>query len=320
MTPAFQILADGDDVTAVIADRLIELRVTDEAGLSSDECEIKIDDRDRAVATPRKGAVLTVRLGYRGALARMGAFTVDEVRFGGPPFTLTVAARAANLRKALKAERTRVWKDQTIGGLVGAIAAEHGLTPAAAEPLASTPVEYLAQTEESDLHLLTRLADDHDAVMTVKEERLIFIPRGAAQTVSAGEMPAVSLSIEDLTEVEAVLPDRQGRGKIEARWWSVPLAEEQIATAGEGEVSRRLRRVYEDAASARAAAEAELSKIERDKASLSFACAGDVRLMAETPVTIAGVRGGLDGRWVIKRAEHTLDGSGFKTRVEAEAA
>ena len=47
----------------------------------------------------------------------MGAYTVDELELSGPPQTLTIRARAADLRQSLKAPKTRAWDATTLGAL-----------------------------------------------------------------------------------------------------------------------------------------------------------------------------------------------------------
>ena len=68
MQPVFRIYADRVEITAAIRDRLIELVVTDEAGIQSDELKLTLDDRrreDGAIAElPKIGTVLTGSLGY----------------------------------------------------------------------------------------------------------------------------------------------------------------------------------------------------------------------------------------------------------------
>jgi phage protein D len=50
MTPDFRIHADSQDITERIQDRLLSLRVTDEAGIKSDTVELNLDDRDGLVS------------------------------------------------------------------------------------------------------------------------------------------------------------------------------------------------------------------------------------------------------------------------------
>ena len=49
MQPDFRIIADAQDITEVIRDRLLSLRLTDESGTQSDALEIQLDDRDAVI-------------------------------------------------------------------------------------------------------------------------------------------------------------------------------------------------------------------------------------------------------------------------------
>ena len=94
----YKILAGQTDMNAAIHNRLLSLDLTDEAGYQSDSLEIRLDDRDGKIKLPRRGVTLDVRLGFKEVgLAEMGLFTVDEVEVKGPPATLTVRARSADL-------------------------------------------------------------------------------------------------------------------------------------------------------------------------------------------------------------------------------
>ena len=84
MRPAFLILADSVNITALVADRLVDLVITDKAGVKSDRLELVIDDRDERLELPETGAKLEVSIGYRGgSLARMGSYVVDGIEVGG---------------------------------------------------------------------------------------------------------------------------------------------------------------------------------------------------------------------------------------------
>ncbi|MEE9358423.1 hypothetical protein [Candidatus Vondammii sp. HM_W22] len=159
MTPAYRIIADQQDITAIIRDRLISLHVTDKTGLVSDTAETTLDDRNSAIEIPRTGALLEIYMGYQETgLYRMGSYTVDEVELTGLPNTMRIRAKAADMRQSLKSCKLRSWDDITLGDLVATIAAEHGLIPRVGEFLDAIHIPHLDQTYESDMHLLTRLA------------------------------------------------------------------------------------------------------------------------------------------------------------------
>lgn len=115
MTPAFKVLAAGVNITPQIKDRLLGLVVSDQAGFKSDTVEITLDDRDNAIELPLPGAPLAVFMGYEETfLVPMGIYTADEVVAKGPPDTVTIRGKAANLGGSIKEQKTRAWDQKTI--------------------------------------------------------------------------------------------------------------------------------------------------------------------------------------------------------------
>lgn len=318
MTPDFHITADSQDITAAIRQRLISLRVRDESGLESDTCEIRLDDRPPHITLPRTGAVLAVALGYRPQLVGMGRWTVDEPACSGWPAELTIRARAADLREGLKGPKERSWPDgTTLGEIVSSIATEHGFVPVVSADLAQIAPPHIDQTE-SDLHLLTRLAREHDALAKVAGGRLIFAHRAEAQSATGKPLSSVSLSGRDLGRYEATWAERGKYGAVVAHYHDTASGERVEVKTGAAEPVMTLRRTYPDAESARSAAESRLAALARGAATLTLSCPGDVRLMAEARLQLTGVRPGVDGEWSIVAVEHIIDGSGYRCEIEAE--
>jgi len=320
MIPDFLIRADSQDVTAVIRDRFMELRVTDVSGVDSDTVEIRLDDRAPAIALPRTGAKLEVYLGYRETgLARMGLFTVDEITLEGPPDSLAIRARAADLRQGLKEPRTRSFDNIRIGDLVSTIAAAHGYTPQVAPDLAALSLVHLDQTEESDLNLLTRLAEDHGAVAKPMADALLFVPRGQAKSFSGKALPVVTKGRGDLSRWNVTLAERNKYLAVEARWRDLAAAADVTIVVGSGEPVFRIRNSYPDAATALAAAKAKLAAFERGAGTLSGGCRGDISLGAEGELHLAGIRPGVDGKWTLRQVVHVIGDGGYSCEFEGEA-
>ncbi|MCP3959265.1 MAG: late control protein, partial [bacterium] len=98
MRPAFLILADSVNITALVADRLVDLVITGKAGVKSDRLVLVIDDRDERLELPETGAKLEVSIGYReSVLARMGSYVVDGIEVSGQPRLLSINATAADM-------------------------------------------------------------------------------------------------------------------------------------------------------------------------------------------------------------------------------
>ena len=318
--PACRIEVGGRDVTAAFSDRLLRIVVTDNSGDDSDEVEIELDDRDYAIEEPRRGASLTVYLGYKDApLVLLGKFVVDEALPEGPPDRFIIRGKAADMRGGLKAPRTRSWRDTTVGAIVSQIASDQGLQPAVASGLASRPIVHRDQTNESDMHFLTRLGRDFGAVAAPKNGRLVFAPAGAATAASGTPLTGVTLKRSDLIDWKGVAADREDFGSVKARWRDRAQARTLYETAGEGEPVKTLRHRYPTQAAAKAAADAEFARLNRVSGGVEITLPGRADIAAQTPITLTGLRPSLNKQWIATRVEHQVEfgGSGFTTRVEA---
>lgn len=65
-TPAFSITIEGKDITTVLDKRLMSLTLTDNRGFEADQLDLELDDADGLIVLPRRGAVITVALGWKG--------------------------------------------------------------------------------------------------------------------------------------------------------------------------------------------------------------------------------------------------------------
>ena len=320
MNPTFQIVADKRDITAKIKDRLLRLTVTDSAGIKSDTAEITLDDRDAALELPRKGARLEIWLGYleTGAYL-MGAYVVDEVELFGHPMSMTIRAKAADMLQSLKSPKTRPWDKVTLGGIVEKIAKEHGYKPSVDPSLAGIYFEHLDQTEESDMHFLTRLAGQHDAVTKPAGGFLLLVPKGSTKSASGKALPVISLRLQDLTSWNVILADRGKYKTVKVYYHDCKTGQRTEIKLGSEDPAYALRHTYPDAEQAKAAGEAKLREFARGEARATFCFPGNPLVAAEEKLTVACVRDGVDGDWIIRSATHELSGGGYTCRVEAEA-
>ena len=192
-TPAFRLEADGADLTGIIADRLLSIRITDQAGQQSDSLEVTLDDRAAQVPVPRSGAWLKVWLGYRGeglAPVYMGSYAVDEVDLSNGPRSMVIKATAAQTAPELvKEQRSQSWHDTTLGKIAEEIAKRNGLQLVLKGKLGDVKVKHEDQTSESDQSFLTRLAEKYGATIKPADGTLIVAPRGKG---SASPVPNIS--------------------------------------------------------------------------------------------------------------------------------
>jgi phage protein D len=319
MRPSFRILADQQDITDTIRDRLLSLRITDEAGNQPDTVELQLDDRDAQIQWPSHGAELEISLGTaQNQLTRMGLYIIDDIEHSGPPNTITIRGKAADMLASIKAPKTRSWDGITLGALVQTIAGEHGLSAKISEQLALIAIEHIDQSNESDLHLLTRLARQHGAVSKPVAGFLVFVFKGEAKSATGQQLPLVEIPKHQISRHRMTQAERGKYQSVKAYWHDNDTAEKQSVLVGDGDPVFAIRHTYNDAQEATRAASAKLQSLLRGTATLSLTLLGRPELQAEGKLRIAGIRDPVDGEWVINRVEHQLDSSGLQTRCDAE--
>lgn len=298
MQPDFRIIADTQDITEVIRDRLLSLRLTDESGIQSDALEIQLDDRDSIIEWPAHGAELVVSLGdTKENLVAMDVYTFDEIEHAGLPQTLTIRAKAADMRASLKAPKSRSWDNLSLGGLVRTVAAEHDLEPKIAEALDGFLLEHLDQTDESDLHLLTRLAREHGAVSKPVAGYLVFVPKGEARSATGQAIETLEVLPTHLQRHRFTQAERGKYSAVKAFWHDANNAEKQSVIVGDSEHVFAIRHTYSNAQQATAAASARLKSLMRGTATLSLALLGNPLVQAEGKLRVSGIRDPVNGEW-----------------------
>jgi hypothetical protein len=350
MRPAYEILADDKRITDLIRDRLVSLNLTDESGFESDTFSMTIDNRGLKIAPPKAGAELKVSLGYiETGLRKMGLFVVDEYDRSGLPHQITIRAKSAwmgsgknksatvsGMETAMKAQRTRSWDFQTLETIVFDVAADCGLDPRVDPDLAGEVIGHVDQTNEGNANFLRRLAKERDAVFKPAGGKLIFAKRAKGKTISGVDVPRVYLdtglvrrsgagpwavlSGED-NSYRITVAEREDYLSVAAYYHDVSAAERKKITAGEGEPQKELRGNYPTPEEAASAAAAELRRIGRGASQPTFNCEGEPILAAEGVLVVGDELGSdLAGDWLINRAVHTIDGSGYRTALECESA
>lgn len=87
----FNISIEGIDQTAVVAERLISLSMTDKKGLEADELSLTLADDDARLPFPTKGNKIQLSLAMpdTGVMVDKGTFTIDEAEHSGTPDQIT---------------------------------------------------------------------------------------------------------------------------------------------------------------------------------------------------------------------------------------
>ncbi|KQR50140.1 contractile injection system protein, VgrG/Pvc8 family [Acidovorax sp. Leaf160] len=317
----YALVVNGRDITATVRPLLMRLRLRESRGEEADQLDITLDDALGNLALPPVGATVAVQLGYRHTgMIDKGTYTVDEIEHTGAPDVVQLRCRSAELRATLRQRATQSWHGATLGQIVRDIAAKNKLQPKVDDALASIAVQHIDQTNESDVHFLTRLGRQHDAVATVKKGRLVFLPIGSTTNAAGQQMEAILLTREAGDQHRYHSAARDSYSGVRAYWYDNKAADRKEAIAGDEANLKTLPHSYASKSSALRAARAEQGRIARGAATLEIALAiGQPALMVQTPVNVRGWKPEIDGTgWLCKTVEHSLENNGLTTRLELE--
>lgn len=320
--PICRVLVDGNDITAAIEARLISIELTDNRGMEADQLDVTLSDHDGLLAIPPRGAVLQVWLGWSDTgLVDKGTYTVDETEHSGAPDQLSIRARSVDLRAGLKVKRERSWHGQALKAVIEAIAGAYGLGAVVSAAFSTINLVHLDQANESDANLLSRLGLENDAIATVKAGRLLFMPVGKSVTGSGLNLPHITLTRRDGDQHRFLQADRDSYTGVRAFYYEVNSAEKKEAIAGGGENLKDLRHIYTDQQSALMAARAEMSRLQRGTATLSYTLAkGRPDLTPELTYSLVGIKQEIsDVVWLGGNVKHSFTPDSFTTSLELES-
>ena len=310
------------DISLKIKDRLISLTLTDNRGLEADQLDITLSDHDNALALPSRGAKIQLSLGWEdGELTNKGSFIVDEIEHSGAPDILTIKARSADFKDNIHEKKATSYHAKTLGEIVATIAKAQKLIPKISKDLASINIAHVDQTDESDLNLLSRLATDNDAIVTVKSGHLLMFKAGQATTVSGKQLSPITITRADGDQHRYAIVEREsGYTGVKAYWSDKKGAKRQEVVIGKADKLKVIRKTYKNEAEAKSAANAELNRSKRNAATFSLALAlGRPDITPETPIKLNGWKTEIDKHsWLVVKATHSLSGSGLTTGLDLE--
>lgn len=229
------------DITTLISHRLMSMTIADNRGFEADEIDIQLSDHDGKLAFPRRGATLEVAIGWQGEqLIPKGKFIVDELQYSGSPDSLTLRARSADLRGSLSDKKERSFDNISFENLINQIAKENQLEGACAEAFKEKVIPHLDQTNESDINLLSRLAENYDAIATVKNGKLLFMPVGMGVTVSGKALPTIEITRQMGDNFSFSLTESDNYKAVRAYWHNMDTGKKGVVVIDENTKIERL--------------------------------------------------------------------------------
>ncbi|EPK3037650.1 DNA primase [Acinetobacter baumannii] len=321
--PIYRLEVDGNDISPLVVDRLISLTIKDNRGLVVDSVDIDLDDSDGQLEIPPEGAIIQVWIGWSNTgLVDKGKYKVESVTHRGAPDILSISAFSNDVSEGLKQKRERSFSSKTIQVIFETVGAEYALKTIVHDTLANRVISYIAQNE-SDANLITRIADEHDAIATVKNGHLILLPRGASQTVSGLPLPTAQIFRSDGDGHNYTTGTGTDRiTGVKAYYYDTGKSKKLYVVIGDNEDNlKEIRYVHRDKKTAELAAQAEYNRCKRASQKLSYTFAfGQPELIPEQEFVFTGLKPQIDDIvWLGTNVTHNLTDSGFTTNVELEA-
>ena len=171
LTPDFKIEVNGKDVTQNIKKHLVSLTFKDESDNKADNLTISFDNLFKR---PNYKDKIKLYLGYKeSGLYYCGAFLVQTTERNQN--SLRVSATSVNFSAPNKEKKNLSYENINLVDLVKKIADRNSLNYKC--DFDEVFFKHLAQTNESDLHLLNRLATMYNATFNIKNNTIIFIKK-----------------------------------------------------------------------------------------------------------------------------------------------
>ena len=358
LTPAAELTIDGRRFGTQAMSRIISISLTDKRGFEADELTIELDDHDGTLAIPKTGSKITLKLGYKETgLVEKGEYLVSEFTASGSPDRLSITARAADLAEALAEQVEKSWHKQTLYQIIETIAKKHKYEYIISKDYQNTKIEHIDQTNESDASFMSRLAEQYDAIATVKNGKLLFIPAGESQTASgqpilpttitraSGDSHSFTYSSSNSYQaVRAYYTDKKtGQKKevivnkdnaypnkkttqqtktVKGKTFKAKKKENDNQKVNtEGQKIKTLRHLYATESGAWSGARGAFKKIQRGVAEFSITLAvGRPDLYPETPAIVKGFKPEIDAEaWLITEVSHKIDSGGYTASIQFEA-
>ena len=325
-TPVLKLTADSKPLNDQVMARIMTLSVTDNKNLDADELTLTLDDHDGALALPKRGVKLQCWLGFEDTgIHDMGIYIVDSSEWSGTPDTISIRAKSADFKSSLKSGHSQSYHNKTLGEVAETVAKRQQLTLSIKPELVSINVGHVDQTDESDIHLLTRLCHQYGAVVNIKHGKLLIFTANSNVSASGHALDITLITRQTGDQFRYSVEDRQSDyDNVSASYQDKSEAKRKtVNTKGKKGKTKKLKGTYKSKDAAHAAAQAESKRIKEQQAKFSIATAyAYPAVTTESPITLQGFKAEIDVlKWTVDKATHTYGkSSGLTTQLELLAS
>ncbi len=321
--PYYDLVVNGINITGVLKNCLISITVKEYSGVQADTVELVLSDTALVdLLVPRATAMVVLTLGYEFYTVYKGIYYVASREVSGPPNTMTLTATAIDPRNVLYSSINQVWPPgTTVQAIVTALAGLGAFIPNV-PPLFSYPSPMRHINNESPLQFLSRLAFETNALFTIKNNTLIWLPNAVLPTT----IP-VTINAHGVLNWKLIHGDRYDYNFVDAYWLDPIMGQYLLArainpiTLAPGSIYT-LPKTYFSNNAALAACQSQMMQFRKRLKPLEITVIGDPTLSVQRFMAIRHVRTEINIEttgmpWTIDEVTHRLTPEGYTCDVKA---
>lgn len=264
-----------------------------------------------------KGLLIAAAFLSPAGVLNCGQFELDSVSASGPPDRVTIKGTALPYTSSIRqTDKCKVWENYNLKGIAEEIASRNGM--ACMFSGSSNPsYKRIEQYKQSDIQFLKKLCNDAGCSLKVSNNILIvfeqafFERRPPVHHIARGGSNYIKYSLKtgkndtySSCEVSWTKPDGEcivGRAEADGK-------------GKEGQTLRITQKVN-SVAEAEQVAAYQLRLHNKMELTASFTTVGNPALTAGCAVHISGF-GDWSGKYIIKKARHSVDNGGYTTTID----
>ena len=332
MQPDFRITANGAAFSEEVRRRITSIEVRDNAGYENDSLSIVLEGDTRPhIVLPAPRTLFELELGYQKKenmeqpypMTFVGSFVSDEVEVEKTKFNgteVTFLGHSVDSGASIKEPRSEEYENLSVGDIIRTAATRHGYETAIAEEFNSVIVRHLSQNTMSDISMIQSLAMKHGANVKVWDNTF-YVARPGSTFKNMNDI----IRENDCISYHWL---SQGRGihkAVKARWLDKDagklMSVIEATSTPEAVATCELIKTYPDEDTARAAARAQVSDLDKGRDTFTFKTIGNPTIMSETLIQTEGYGfyDEMPSLWSVVRVTHNWSkASGYTTEAYCE--
>jgi len=306
--PQFKLLANDKDVTSTLQNNLQSISFIDHANDKADEITIVVTGEFKR---PQFKDELKLYLGYE-ELVFCGLFQVLEPTRTND-YNLSIKATGVKFSDTLKEKRDITYEYISIKDICSQIATRNDIK-IKCDYDDVYPIS-IAQSGESDLHFLNRIAKDLNAIFNIKNNTLVFLKK-IKENKKSDALPRYIIDVKNNTSLTTTALGKTIYKSCKSTWHDTKDNEVKSVIVGSGTPQIQNKGSFKTTAEAKLKAEALLQRALAGTIKGNLSVPGQIMFAGGIVEIINSLED--DGEYSITKASHTYDSKGWKTDIEFE--